>query len=279
MGRNAFEGVPYRTSTMMVFIAALSVSTQPHFAHAAGPITRPASQPASQSATDQVRELRKAAEAGNGSAMWELGKMYQTGQGGLPKDPAEAARWYRKGADAGNTGAMGTLGAMYRFGDGGLKKDPAEAIKWFTKAADLGNPAAMARLGEMYMYGIGVRPDPARAARLYEKASDLGDPMAMKEIGLANRHNKHFETAVNLLQKSADAGDVEAMIALGEMCQAGQGLPRDREAAIGWYRKAAQNGDAMTKRQATEHLRALGIRDESTGTTTRPARSPATKPR
>lgn len=36
--------------------------------------------------------------------------MYQLGQGGLPKDLAQAVSWYRKAADAGDAESMHYLG-------------------------------------------------------------------------------------------------------------------------------------------------------------------------
>jgi TPR repeat protein len=51
----------------------------------------------------------KAAEAGNGEAAVYLGFMYANGQGGLPKDEAQAVSWYRKAADAGDAQALAAL--------------------------------------------------------------------------------------------------------------------------------------------------------------------------
>jgi len=50
--------------------------------------------------------LRKAAEAGDGQAMSDLGRMYEYGVG-IPQDPAEAVKWFRKAAEAGNPQGMG----------------------------------------------------------------------------------------------------------------------------------------------------------------------------
>jgi hypothetical protein len=82
--------------------------------------------------------FRKAADAGDATAMSNLGVMYANGMGGLPKDDAQAVIWYRNAADAGDAFAMNSLGAMYANGRGGLPKDNAQAASWYRKAADAG---------------------------------------------------------------------------------------------------------------------------------------------
>ncbi len=42
--------------------------------------------------------------------MTNLGVMYENGQGGLQANDMEAARWYRKAADAGDGAGMNDLG-------------------------------------------------------------------------------------------------------------------------------------------------------------------------
>ena len=42
--------------------------------------------------------------------------------------------WYRKAAEAGNATAMTKLGFMYGNGRGGSPKNEAEAVKWSARA-------------------------------------------------------------------------------------------------------------------------------------------------
>jgi TPR repeat protein len=48
---------------------------------------------------------------------------------------AEAPRWYRKAAEQGHAAAQFNLGSMYENGEGGLAKE-AEAARWYRKAAE-----------------------------------------------------------------------------------------------------------------------------------------------
>ena len=57
--------------------------------------------------------------------------------------------WYRKAAEAGNATAMLCLGACYEAGVGMLTKDKVKAIEWYRKAADGGSYKAAERLQEL----------------------------------------------------------------------------------------------------------------------------------
>ena len=77
-------------------------------------------------------ELLKKAEGGDAFAQYNLGVMYDNGDGVI-KDAAEAVKWYRKAAEQGNADAQCNLGVMYAKGDGVIK-DLVEAHAWFNVA-------------------------------------------------------------------------------------------------------------------------------------------------
>ena len=54
--------------------------------------------------------LRPLANQGDASAQYNLGVLYQQGQG-VPQDYAEAVKWYRKAADQGDASAQYNLGS------------------------------------------------------------------------------------------------------------------------------------------------------------------------
>src|SRR4030043_216659 len=82
------------------------------------------------------RLIKPLAEQGLPEAQFNLGLMYDKGQG-VPQDYAEAVKWYRKAAEQGNTSAQFNLGLMYDKGQG-VPQDYAEAVRWYRKAADQG---------------------------------------------------------------------------------------------------------------------------------------------
>jgi TPR repeat protein len=60
-------------------------------------------------------EMLPIAEQGDANAQFNLGFMYDNGEG-VPQDYAEAVRWYRLAAEQGNAFAQVNLGIMYANG-------------------------------------------------------------------------------------------------------------------------------------------------------------------
>ncbi|MDO4894443.1 tetratricopeptide repeat protein [Moraxella sp.] len=85
----------------------------------------------------------KAAEQGHVKSQYNLGTMYNDGQG-VPKDYAKALEWYSKAAEQGHGEAQFNIGVMYRLGLG-VTKNKATAKEWFGKACDSGINEGCAR--------------------------------------------------------------------------------------------------------------------------------------
>ncbi len=85
--------------------------------------------------TDVEALIIKAAQ-GDADAQFNLGVMYENGQG-VPQGYAEAVKWYRKAAEQGFAPAQHNLGVMYQKGQG-VPQGEAEAVKWWRKAAEQG---------------------------------------------------------------------------------------------------------------------------------------------
>ena len=98
------------------------------------------------------RLWRPLADQGNASAQFNLGLMYDNGQG-VTQNHAEAVKWYRLAADQGNASAQFNLGLMYAKGDG-VPQNHAEAVKWYRLAADQGYAAAQNSLGKLGGEGL-----------------------------------------------------------------------------------------------------------------------------
>jgi TPR repeat protein len=116
-----------------------------------------------------AKAFRKLADQGDAAAQYNLGFMYDLGQG-VPQDYAEAAKWYRLAADQGNAGAQTDLGFMYEYGEGVLQ-NYAEAVKWYRLAAEQGNTYGQYNLGLMYENGRGLLQDNVMAHMWYNLAS------------------------------------------------------------------------------------------------------------
>jgi len=88
----------------------------------------------------------KAADQGDAQAQYNLGVMYDKGEG-VAQNKTEAAHWYRKAADQGDAQAQYNLGVMYDKGEG-VAQNKAEAVNWYRKAADQGDAQAQYNLGK-----------------------------------------------------------------------------------------------------------------------------------
>ena len=101
------------------------------------------------------RETLQLAERGNAQAQFNLGMMYENGQG-VRQDDAEAFKWYQQAAEQGYAPAQVLLGAMYKNGQG-VRQDDAEAVKWYRQAAEQGYSPAQVLLDTVYNNRRGER--------------------------------------------------------------------------------------------------------------------------
>lgn len=81
-------------------------------------------------------KFKPLAEKGNVSAQFNLGVIYDEGQG-VQMDYKEAVKWYRLAADQGHAQAQYNLGRMYYQGQG-VDPDSVEAYKWLDLSAARG---------------------------------------------------------------------------------------------------------------------------------------------
>ena len=84
--------------------------------------------------------IRSAAEQGDVKAQYNLGLIYNNGEG-VPQDYTEARKWLLKAAQQGHAKAQNNLGYFYRTGTG-VPQDYITAYAWFKIAAAQGNEIA-----------------------------------------------------------------------------------------------------------------------------------------
>lgn len=130
---------------------------------------------------------QKAAAQGNAKAMFNLGYLYRHGLG-IAQDNDLANQWFQKAADHGLAAGQLAIGLAYYSGDSGLAKNDAAAAKWLTLAAkQTDSPAQSApaanTLGVLYEYGSGVPVDGKQAAHWYGQAAEMGYVKAQSNLG------------------------------------------------------------------------------------------------
>lgn len=76
----------------------------------------------------------------------------------------------------------------------------------------------------------------------YQKITEMENPNLWKEKARAARLAGDYDEAMKWLKKIADAGNCEAMNAIGDIYYEGDGVAQDYAEAIMWYQKAANAG-------------------------------------
>jgi hypothetical protein len=117
-----------------------------------------------------MKLFRAAADTGNAEGQYQVGYLYQLGEGGAV-DQTEALRWFHKAANQGNPKAQYELGASFAKG-WNEKQDYSEAMKWFSKAAEQGHPEAMDWIGSIFKEGLGVNKDLGEAYFWFQLAHE-----------------------------------------------------------------------------------------------------------
>lgn len=130
--------------------------------------------------------FQQALDAGYAAANVCMGYSYM-----MLKDYETEREWYLKGAELGDTSCMYNLGYMYEYGDG-VSANKQTALEWYLKGAEAGNADCMFKAAG-YLYGeqgssFGVDRD--KAWRLYSEAAVHGVPGAMGAI--ADYYNGHL---------------------------------------------------------------------------------------
>jgi uncharacterized protein len=127
--------------------------------------------------------LRKAFHAGNSCAAHNVAITYRE-----IGDLRTAVKWFRKAADAGDGDALIQLGIHYYWGKG-IRKNTKEAVRCFRRAtkdkniSEGGRDDAFFLLGVAYSEGEGVRASIPTARKLFQRANaDNDHPAAGKML-------------------------------------------------------------------------------------------------
>jgi eukaryotic-like serine/threonine-protein kinase len=201
---------------------------------------------------------RKAAGQGFAKAEVNLGDLYFYGLGGLDRSYLDALSWYLKAAAQQNPGAEFRLGSMFEQGLG-TDKDLQKAVEYYRRAADHGYPDAQSVMGYLYETGSdGLKQDYGQAVEWFTEAANQGFRKAEKNLGDLYFQGRgvpavDYKQAMQWYEKAADQGDAAAPYMLGYMYEKGLGVEASDQTALGYYRKAAANGN-VTAQVAVDRL-------------------------
>lgn len=120
-----------------------------------------------------MSSLRKSAQAGSANAQLRLGIRYYNGDG-VRTDLREAAHWFQLAAEQGDRIAEYELGCLYQDGQGGMPRDDRRAIELFTRSASHGFTDAGLVLGVDYELGDGIARSRSQAIAYFLTAGSDG---------------------------------------------------------------------------------------------------------
>jgi TPR repeat protein len=145
----------------------------------------------------QVAALEAAAAAGDPSALWQLGNMYENGEG-VPQDKAKAFGYFAQiadqHADAAPSGFEGDIvghsfvkmGEYYAEGlpEADIPKDEGESLRLILYAATyFADADAQFRVGLAYQNEDELGDNPLQSARWLKLAAEKGHPAAEARLG------------------------------------------------------------------------------------------------
>jgi TPR repeat protein/Flp pilus assembly protein TadD len=163
-------------------------------------------------------DLLAAAERGDASAMYSLGKLYEFGEK-LPRDYDQARKWLQRAAEAGEERAMVSLGKMFLDGEG-VPKDAERAANWFSRAVQTERSVeAFYWLGHCLENGIGLPKDEASAAWHFDVARNNGHSAAAARWLLmafdGRGMSKDIGKAHELIANEVKAGRLDVLAGAG----------------------------------------------------------------
>lgn len=200
--------------------------------------------------------LENAAERGEVSSMYDLGRLYEE-----EKNYEEAEKWYKKALGKNYMIPLSRLGNIYE-----KKGNYKEAEKWYKKGVQNDNRGAIKSLALLYekegnseeseklliklsekndFFGMLSLSEKYHNEKNYEEAEkidkklyELGAVDRINLIGKTEEYKKNYEEAEKWYLIGANQENIESMLNLGIFYDKIKG-GKDKEKAAEWYEKAA----------------------------------------
>lgn len=158
------------------------------------------------------------------------------------RDYEKALPLLRRAADAGDAEANFELGMAAREGYWRYPPDMEEAIRRFRMAVELGyGPAGEAELGvQLYWAYLGGHGDHLEeAVAWFQRAADAGEAEGIRRLAIVRLDQgppwKDIEQGVALFKRCADMAYGPCLNAYGHLLEQGHGVPQDRFLAMAYF--------------------------------------------
>ena len=191
--------------------------------------------------TKAIEYFRRSAEMNNKNGLFEYGKALLIGEH-IPQDTDSALKILEKAVKLKNSNAKRFLALEYISGEH-LEQDFEKGIALLTECADSGDVIACYRLGKIYLQGE-IMPQNLDKAEKYLLLAEDNEYTQYALAKLYLQEEKYdIQKAVNYFEKSADKNHW-ASYQLGRIYLFGAaGLTKDKEQAIEWFTKSANDGN------------------------------------
>lgn len=171
--------------------------------------------------------LRRAADLGDPEAMYELGRLYETGIG-VSRDDAKALGYYQSAARQDYGPALSDMGFFQIEGMLGLTPDVDKGIQYFRRGAEQGNAPAMFNYASLIDDGFVPGKTHKDAATFFYQALRAGNPEVLTALTL---HHDTLQPATRrALQSKLKENAFYAGVIDGDF---GPGTQRSLRAAYG----------------------------------------------
>lgn len=161
-------------------------------------------------------------------------------------------------AQQGDAKAMVTLAKCYENG-AGVVHDSTLAVKWFQKAADAGNNEAVLYLTYYSLHGTrGYAKDTAACFAKRKSLAEAGDANAMAALGVCYEDGLGCKAdtakALELYVQSAKKGSAIGLRYMGDVYYYGFGeVKKDEKQGLSYYEKALKAGEYMVCSRLARH--------------------------
>ena len=199
-----------------------------------------------------VRYLRMGADQGHPMSMYHLGNLMVNGDPWTGENQSEGWALINRAAQAGDGRALWRLAAAKFGGTSGQTKDLPEAVRLMRLSAEAGDRNGQHGWGQMLYFGVGVAENKPEGLRYTRLAADAFYPEAQYDMALANYFGdvgipKSLDEAARWARLSAENGLPRAELLFSKLLWAGEGVAQDRVQAVRWMKKAADHGDETAK--------------------------------
>ncbi|RKP01512.1 hypothetical protein CXG81DRAFT_2120, partial [Caulochytrium protostelioides] len=206
---------------------------------------------------DILQFYRMQAEEGNALYEFQLGLALYWGMHNVTRNYLGAAKYFKRAAQRwdpnlsaeqsalsrsqiASAHATGYLGWMYWRGEG-VAENVSTARSWFELGLERRDSRSMNGIAHMLDRGLGGLPaDSERAFSLWSEAASRENTDAQAQLGVKLWQRGQFQQAAAWFAKAAQHDHPLALLYLGNMHRAGQGLPENCQMSIAFHKRVAE---------------------------------------